>query len=147
LPIFQEKLCLSIEQEVLRVHGRAARASANQTTPLSMCTILRDEEIYNTIDPDAEEKEKISARSRANGRQLMQWLSDVDDKYEKIKESLLMRHHHEADSLHAVQKLEWEWKLHEVGYHHDTGIRDKPLAVDNIQVPMVDVNEFSLLPS
>lgn len=43
----QEKLILSIEQEILREHGRAARALANQGTPLSVCTILRDEEIYN----------------------------------------------------------------------------------------------------
>ena len=38
---------LSIEQEILREHGRAARAMANQTLPFSVCTILREEEIYN----------------------------------------------------------------------------------------------------
>lgn len=134
---------LSIEQEVLRVHGRAARALANQTTPLSMCAILRDEEIYNMIDPEVEEKEKIGARSRYNGRQFLSWLQDVDDKYEKIKESLLLRHHHEAESLHAVQKLEWEWKLNENTYDK----RNAPV-IENLHVPMVTVNdEFELLPS
>ena len=47
---FQEKLVLSVEQEILRVHGRAARAMSNQTTPLSVCSILKDEEIYNTLE-------------------------------------------------------------------------------------------------
>ena len=47
---FQEKLILSIEQEILREHGRAARAMANQGIPLSVCTLLRDEEIYNILD-------------------------------------------------------------------------------------------------
>ena len=75
---------LSIEQEILRVHGRAARALANQSTPLSVCAILRDEEIYNTIEAEAEEKER-TVRSRYNGRQFLSWLQDVDDKFEKIK--------------------------------------------------------------
>jgi len=43
----QEKLILSREQEILREHGRWERAIANHGTPLSVCTILRDEEIYN----------------------------------------------------------------------------------------------------
>lgn len=45
--VFQEKLILSREQEILREHGRWERAIANHGTPLSVCTILRDEEIYN----------------------------------------------------------------------------------------------------
>jgi len=32
--IEKEKLVLSVEQEILRVHGRAARALANQSTPI-----------------------------------------------------------------------------------------------------------------
>ena len=42
-------MTLSAEQEVIREHGRAARAMSNHDTPLSVCTILRDEEIYNPI--------------------------------------------------------------------------------------------------
>ena len=38
----KEKLVLAVEQEILRVHGRAARALANQSLPFSVCTILRD---------------------------------------------------------------------------------------------------------
>ena len=44
----KEKLVLAVEQEILRVHGRAARALANQSLPYSVCTILRDEEVSNS---------------------------------------------------------------------------------------------------
>ena len=71
-------------QEILRVHGRAARALANQSLPFSVCTILRDEEIYTAIDPEQEEKNR-DIRSRYNGRLFLSWLQDVDDKWEKIK--------------------------------------------------------------
>lgn len=50
----KDKLRLSAEQEVLRVHTRAALALANQSLPLSVCTILKDEEIYNVIESDTE---------------------------------------------------------------------------------------------
>lgn len=80
----KEKLVLSVEQEILRVHGRAARALANQALPFSACTILKDEEVYNVITPEQEEKDR-NARSRYNGRLFISWLQDVDDKWEKIK--------------------------------------------------------------
>ncbi len=86
---------LSIEQEILRVHGRAARAMKNQSTPLSMCAILRDEEVYNPITSEMEERER-GARSRYNGRQFLSWLQDVDDKYEKIKVRINQAHHFTA---------------------------------------------------
>lgn len=80
----KEKLVLSVEQEILRVHGRAARALANQSLPFSVCTVLKDEEVYNMITPEQEEKDR-NARSRYNGRLFLSWLQDVDDKWEKIK--------------------------------------------------------------
>lgn len=56
----------------------------------------------------------------------------------------MLRHHHEAESLHAVQKLEWEWKLKEAGL---CDYKTTP-AIDDIHVPMVQVNdEFDLLPA
>lgn len=82
----KEKLGLSIEQEILRVHGKAARSLANQSVPYSACTMLKDEEIYNVITPEQEEKDR-NARSRYNGRLFLGWLQDVDDKWEKIKVS------------------------------------------------------------
>ena len=46
-PSLQEKLIVSCEQEVLRVHCRAARTIANQAVPFSACTMLLDSEVYN----------------------------------------------------------------------------------------------------
>ena len=134
--IEKEKLVLSVEQEILRVHGRAARALANQALPFSACSILKDEEVYNVITPEQEEKDR-NARSRYNGRLFLSWLQDVDDKWEKIKEAMLLRHHNEAESLHAVQRMDWDWKMKEVGPCEDCP-----------PVPMVHVSDdFDLLPA
>ncbi|XP_012214566.1 ankyrin repeat domain-containing protein 12 isoform X2 [Linepithema humile] len=139
----KEKLVLSVEQEILRVHGRAARALANQSLPFSVCTILKDEEVYNVITPEQEEKDR-NARSRYNGRLFLSWLQDVDDKWEKIKEGMLLRHHNEAESLHAVQRMHWEWKLKEVGLCE---YKATP-QVEDVHVPMVHVSDdFDLLPA
>lgn len=139
----KEKLVLSVEQEILRVHGRAARALANQSLPFSVCTILKDEEVYNVITPEQEEKDR-NARSRYNGRLFLSWLQDVDDKWEKIKEGMLLRHHNEAESLHAVQRMHWEWKLKEVGLCES---KTTP-QIEDVHVPMVHVSDdFDLLPA
>ncbi|EZA49539.1 Ankyrin repeat domain-containing protein [Ooceraea biroi] len=139
----KEKLVLSVEQEILRVHGRAARALANQSLPFSVCTILKDEEVYNVITPEQEEKDR-NARSRYNGRLFLSWLQDVDDKWEKIKEAMLLRHHNEAESLHAVQRMHWEWKLKEVGLCESKATPQ----IEDVHVPMVHVSDdFDLLPA
>jgi len=136
----KEKLVLAVEQEILRVHGRAARALSNQTFPFSVCTILKDEEIYNFVTPEQDEKD--TARSRYNGRLFLSWLQDVDDKWDKIKEQMLLRHHNEAESLHAVQKMDWEWKLKELGLCEP---KSTPM-IEEHQVPMVHVSDdFDLL--
>ncbi|PRD27333.1 UNVERIFIED_CONTAM: Ankyrin repeat domain-containing protein 12 [Trichonephila clavipes] len=82
--IEREKLVLSAEQEILRVHGRAARAMVNQSTPLSVCSILKDKEIYNEIEVEQDDKDK-NVRSRYNGRLFLSWLQDTGDKWKKIK--------------------------------------------------------------
>ncbi|CAG9853995.1 unnamed protein product [Phyllotreta striolata] len=141
--IEKEKLVLSVEQEILRVHGRAARALANQSLPFSVCTILGDEEVYNLITPEQEEKDR-NARWRYNGRLFLSWLQDVDDKWEKIKEHMLLRHHNEAESLHAVQKMDWEWKQKDLNLCD----RKSTLKIDETHVPMVHVSDdFDLLPA
>merc|ERR1719270_1146645 len=147
----KEKLILSVEQEILRVHGRAARALANQTVPFSVCTILRDQDIYNPNEAGSQRTgaglgglerpqnnmDKKDVRSRYNGRLFLSWLQDVDDKWEKIKEQMVLRHHNEAESLNAVQKLDWEWKLSELNEVNNT--------VDDLYIPMVRVSdEFCL---
>ena len=52
------------------------------------------------------------------------------------QEQMVLRHHNEAESLNAVQKMDWEWKLSEI----NSGIKVKP-ATDDLHVPMVQVNE------
>ncbi|XP_060857241.1 ankyrin repeat domain-containing protein 12-like [Metopolophium dirhodum] len=140
----KEKLVLSVEQEILRVHGRAARAVANQLLPFSVCTILKDNEVYNVMTSEQEEKKNRHTRSRYNGRLFLSWLQDLDDKWEKIKESLLLRHHNEAESLHAIQKMDWGWKLNELQlctYSSEPNI-------DEEHVPIVLVSDdFDLLPA
>ena len=160
--IEREKLVLSVEQEILRVHGRAARAMANQNLPFSACTILKDEEIYNSYDNESELSEtnkhdstqhgkfdkslvgSSSGRTRYNGRIFLSWLQDVYEKWDKIKGAMLLRHRKESESLLAMQKLEWEWKLKESGL---CDVKCSPI-VGELFVPRVNVIEdFSLLPN
>jgi hypothetical protein len=136
----KEKLVLAVEQEILRVHGRAARALANQSLPYSVCTILRDEEIYTPIDPQQEEKNR-DIRSRYNGRLFLSWLQDVDDKWEKIKEQMVLRHHNEAESLNAVQKMDWEWKVNEILGGNAPGNDGGLPQMDDLHIPMVHVSD------
>uniref|UniRef100_A0A2P2HX24 Ankyrin repeat domain-containing protein 11-like n=2 Tax=Hirondellea gigas TaxID=1518452 RepID=A0A2P2HX24_9CRUS len=140
--IEREKLVLSVEQDILRVHGKAARALANQVLPFSACTMLRDQEVYNILTPEQEEKHR-NARSRYNGRLFISWLQDVDDKWEKIKEGMVLRHQHEAESLNAVHRMDWEWKMKELGLCDN---KSKPV-IEEIHVPMVAVPDFDLLPA
>lgn len=84
----REKLCINVEQEIIRIHSKAARTMSCQTLPFSVCTYIKDEEVYNMVTPELDEKEK-NARCRFNGRLLLSWLQDVDDKWEKIKVRIL----------------------------------------------------------
>ncbi|XP_037977737.2 ankyrin repeat domain-containing protein 11 isoform X3 [Plutella xylostella] len=135
----KEKLVLAVEQEILRVHGRAERAVANQALPFSVCTILRDSEVYNVLAPEQEEK-RNAQRSRCNGRQINSWLQEVDDKWEKIKEGTLRRQHTEAEALHAVQHMSWEWRLKELGL---CDYKTTP-RIDPTHVPQLHVANFDL---
>ncbi|XP_030069237.1 ankyrin repeat domain-containing protein 12 isoform X1 [Microcaecilia unicolor] len=143
--IEREKLIVSNEQEVLRVHYRAARTLANQSLPFSACTVLLDAEVYNVPQDSQVDDGKASVRDRFNARQFMSWLQDVDDKFDKLKTCLLMRQQHEAAALNAVQRLEWQLKLQEL-----EPATYKSISIYEIQefsVPLVDVNDdFELTP-
>lgn len=59
-----------------------------------------------------------------------------------FQEDLLKRHQHEAMSLYAVQKLEWELKLQEIKMWDSK----KPPNISK-HVPMVEIDrDFDLLP-
>ncbi|NP_001123694.2 ankyrin repeat domain-containing protein 12 [Xenopus tropicalis] len=143
--IEREKLIVSNEQEVLRVHYRAARTLANQSLPFSACTVLLDAEVYNVPQESQTEDGKASVRDRFNARQFMSWLQDVDEKFDKLKTCLLMRQQHEAAALNAVQRLEWQLKLQELD-----PATYKSVSIYEIQefsVPLVEVNDdFELTP-
>ncbi|NXN93696.1 ANR12 protein, partial [Rhinopomastus cyanomelas] len=143
--IEREKLIVSNEQEVLRVHYRAARTLANQTLPFSACTVLLDAEVYSVPLDAQTDDSKTSVRDRFNARQFMSWLQDVDDKFDKLKTCLLMRQQHEAAALNAVQRLEWQLKLQELD-----PATYKSVSIYEIQefyVPLVEVNDdFDLTP-
>jgi hypothetical protein len=62
-------------------------------------------------------------------------LQEIDDKWDKIRHEMLVRHKNEADSLHAIQRLEWEWKTKEIGA---CDVR-APLLIDNDLVPKLDI--------
>lgn len=58
--------------------------------------------------------------------------------------AMLLRHHNEAESLHAVQKLDWGWKMKELAL---CDMKSSPV-IDDICVPMVHVSDdFDLLPA
>uniref|UniRef100_A0A674C3X5 Ankyrin repeat domain 12 n=1 Tax=Salmo trutta TaxID=8032 RepID=A0A674C3X5_SALTR len=155
--IEREKLIVSNEQEVLRVHYRAARTLANQTLPFSACTVLLDAEVYNmpqdaqasgmmsrTVE-SGDQDGKTSVRDRFNARQFMSWLQDVDDKFDKLKTCLLMRQQHEAAALNAVQRLHWQLKLQELDpvMYKSTSI----FEISEFYIPLVEVNDdFDLTP-
>lgn len=50
---------------------------------------------------------------------------------------MLLRHHNEAESLHAVQKMDWEWKMKEMALCEP---RKRP-EIDELHVPMVNVSD------
>ncbi|KAI5729315.1 hypothetical protein M8J76_001322 [Diaphorina citri] len=135
----KEKFALGVEQEILRVHCHAARELANQPLPYSACTILKDEEVYNLIGPDTDDKDSLehkkdkrTDRYRYNGRLFIKWLRDIDDKWDKIKKRMIIRQTNEAESLHAVQKMDWEWKVRESNL-------EVPPPGEESYVPMISI--------
>lgn len=57
---------------------------------------------------------------------------------------MLLRHHNEAESQHAVQKMDWGWKLKEL---HLCAYNSEP-NIDVEHVPIVIVSDdFDLLPA
>lgn len=57
---------------------------------------------------------------------------------------MILRHHNEAESLHAVQKMDYEWKMKEVALCE---YKAKPV-IEDLLVPIVHVSDdFDLLPN
>lgn len=131
----RDRLVLTAEQETLRVHGKAARASANEGHALSACAILCSESPCYPLE--SEQEENKDSRSRYGGRHFHGWLQEIAEKYSRLKMELLARHRHEATILHGMQKLCWEWRMKELGL---CDCHSAPL-VDPSHVPLVAVDD------
>lgn len=85
----------------------------------------------NSEAPNMTEKDEKEAQER----KFLEQLQDIDDKWEKIRKEMLTRHVNEADSLHSIQKLEWEWKTKEIGF---CDVRTTPV-IDDTLVPKLKI--------
>ncbi|CAF2044051.1 unnamed protein product [Rotaria magnacalcarata] len=113
----RDKLILSHEQEVLRLYGNATRSSVNQDTPLSYCSLLKDNEVYNNPSISLPEKfisndctnTELGKRGkhRWNGRSFIKWLEDSNLKYKRLSCELNERQRLEVDTLYSIQRMVW----------------------------------------
>lgn len=56
---------------------------------------------------------------------------------------MVLRQHNEAESLHAVQKMDWEWKMKELSLCE---LKAQPI-IEETHVPIVHVSdEFERIP-
>ena len=64
-----------------------------------------------------------------------------------FQEQMVLRHHNEAESLNAVQKMDWEWKVNELlsrtasGSQKSSGKHDPSHQIDDLHIPMVHVSD------
>ena len=70
---------------------------------------------------------------------------------------MVLRHHNEAESLNAVQKMDWEWKVNELAptstasssssstsggtRNHQVQKHDPSHQIDDLHIPMVHVSD------
>jgi len=135
--IEQDKLIIMYEQEVLRCFNRMSR---DMNSHLSFCSIVNDDEVYNLKREDSNSHQKplnncLDENPAENLHQLKEMLTEVNLKFQRIKDDLIKRQLNECDSLYAVQRMDWQSKLREIS-------NAKVLLnnLNEIYVPMVDVN-------
>ncbi|CAF1049365.1 unnamed protein product [Rotaria sordida] len=114
----RDKLILSHEQEILRLYGNATRLSIHQDIPLSYCSLLKDNEVYNNpiiqertssfINNDYTNTELGKrGKNRWNGRSFIKWLEDSNLKYKRLSCEINQRQHLEANTLYSMQRMVW----------------------------------------
>lgn len=75
----------------------------------------------------------------SNKEAFLNQLQEIDDKWDKIKRDMFVRHRNEADSLYAVQTLEWEWKAKEIGACDvRVSFKIEPESVPRVEVSALD---------
>jgi len=172
----RERLILSCEQNIMRVHARAARAATcDKIPPYSVCAYLLDEQVYHNpamnslsgsataLNGDSNENSVSNAfknRNRFTVRIFNSWIRDVHDDHLKTKETLLSQQRHQAISLYALQRSEWVLKLRDIESTKKSelssvatataavsAIDKRALLPDDSCVPIVNVgDDFDLLP-
>ena len=58
-----------------------------------------------------------------------------------LQEQMVLRHHNEAESLNAVQKMDWEWKVNEITGPGQGGVDQSVPLMDDLHIPMVHVSD------
>ena len=54
---------------------------------------------------------------------------------------MVLRHHNEAESLNAVQKMDWEWKVKEISDNPSSYNDSIKPQIDDLLIPMVHVSD------
>ncbi|CAF3960827.1 unnamed protein product [Rotaria sordida] len=145
----RDKLILSHEQEVLRLYGNATRSSVNQDIPLSYCSLLKDNEVYN--NPSIQLPEKFinndctntelnkRGKHRWNGRSFIKWLEDSNLKYKRLSCELNERQRLEADTVYSMQRMVWLKHLPKESANLSSSGRMSYLLTERY-LPKVDIN-------
>lgn len=73
---------MSVEQEVLRIHGQMAHALVNQLLPLSVCTVLKDRDVYSSPYKNIIDKNE---QPHYDDQHFLSCHQELDDKWKKNK--------------------------------------------------------------
>ena len=69
------------------------------------------------------------------------WLQDVNEKWNRIKRDILLRQKREAESLQAIQKLNWQWKGKDLDFYDGKSTNAANPHVEDAYVPSVQVED------
>lgn len=96
-----------------------------------------DDKDSKSPKPDVSQSATAEIDKQAQNKEVfLNRLQEIDDKWDQIRNEMLIRHRNEAESLHAVQKLEWEWKTKEIGL---CDVRTTPM-IDISLVPKLEIH-------
>lgn len=93
-----------------------------------------------TVDePEIGTQVSVTDQLMLNRSSFLNDLQEIDEKWARIRNEMLIRHNNEADSLYAVQKLDWEWKAKEIGECDvRVALKIEPKFVPRVEVSALD---------
>lgn len=137
-----------------RDNGTSGSCKSHEDHPLKKSII--DPRTGNDKDEEGVNEESNDSRKTAAGEEqpvevskanqtalnksaFLHNLQEIDDKWTNIKKEMLIRHKNEADSLFAVQSLDWEWKAKEIGACDvRVALKIEPEFVPRVEVSALD---------